>query len=201
VAGHKKRNSIPQRRRFSTFPQSDSRLTLHSVTRPRRNRSPQFSRDAISAKSSDCCKAEAGGNGLLQPTPMKNLLKENTRARSMVRTLADCVRLVLGPCRPRGFQRKMPQHSRGLLLSMLPTNAVGAEIGVHEGDFSRRILDILKPFMRPNARERVIVTNAASAILCVPGIYPPQLLRRSQFLLFHRSTKGRELKPSRAEVV
>ena len=63
----------------------------------------------------------------------------------MVRTLADCVRLVLGPCRPRGFQRKMPQHSRGLLLSMLPTNAVGAEIGVHEGDFSRRILDVLKP--------------------------------------------------------
>ena len=39
----------------------------------------------------------------------------------------------------------MPQHSRGLLLSMLPTNAVGAEIGVHEGDFSRRILDFLKP--------------------------------------------------------
>jgi hypothetical protein len=76
---------------------------------------------------------------------MKNLLKENTRARSMVRTLADCVRLVLGPCRPRGFQRKMPQHSRELLLSMLPTTAVGAEIGVHEGDFSRRILDVLKP--------------------------------------------------------
>jgi hypothetical protein len=173
VAGHKKRNSIPQRRRFSTFPQGDPRLTLHSFTRPRRNRSPQFSRDAIRAKSSDCCKAEAGGNGPLQPTPMKNLLKENTRARSMLRTLADCVRLVLAPCRPRGFQRKMPQHSRGLPLSMLPTNAVGAEIGVHEGDFSRRIVDLLKPFMRPTARERVIVRNAGSAIHCPPGSYAP----------------------------
>ena len=61
----------------------------------------------------------------------------------MVRTLADCVRLVLRRAAQR-LSTKMPQHSRGLLLSMLPTNAVGAEIRVHEGDFSRRILDVLR---------------------------------------------------------
>ena len=61
----------------------------------------------------------------------------------MVRTLADRVRLVWP--RRAELSTKMPQHSRGLLLSMLPTNAVGAEIGVHEGDFSRRLLDVLKP--------------------------------------------------------
>jgi hypothetical protein len=85
---------------------------------------------------------------------------------------------------------------------MLPTNAVGAEIGVHEGDFSRRILDVLKPFMRPSARERVIVRNAASAIHCPPGSYAPgKLLRRSECLLFHRFTKGRELESSLVAVL
>ena len=45
---------------------------------------------------------------------------------------------------PRDFRRKC-LNTGGLLLSMLTTNAVGAEIGVHEGDFSRRVLEILKP--------------------------------------------------------
>ena len=75
---------------------------------------------------------------------MKNLLKANARAGSKVRTAAEWVCVILRRA-TRGFQRKMPQHSRGLLLSMRPTNAVGAEIGVHEADFSRRILDVLKP--------------------------------------------------------
>jgi hypothetical protein len=34
---------------------------------------------------------------------------------------------------------------RTFLLKMLPTGSVGAEIGVHRGDFSERILSIVKP--------------------------------------------------------
>jgi hypothetical protein len=75
---------------------------------------------------------------------MNNLLKENMGPRSMIKSVIDYVRGVRR-CAADRLSTKMPQHSRELLLSMLPTNGVGAEIGVHEGDFSRRILDVLKP--------------------------------------------------------
>ncbi|MDJ0634304.1 MAG: hypothetical protein QNJ34_14035 [Xenococcaceae cyanobacterium MO_188.B29] len=34
---------------------------------------------------------------------------------------------------------------RQFLLERLPKNSVGAEIGVHLGDFSEKILEIVKP--------------------------------------------------------
>lgn len=37
------------------------------------------------------------------------------------------------------------QARRDFLLRSIPRGSVGAEIGVHEGDFSRRILDIVQP--------------------------------------------------------
>ena len=36
-------------------------------------------------------------------------------------------------------------NKRKFLLDMLPKNSVGAEIGVHMGDFSRQILDVVSP--------------------------------------------------------
>jgi hypothetical protein len=62
----------------------------------------------------------------------------------MSRALGDRVRAIIHRVTQMA-SAKMPEHPRHLLLSMLPTNAVGAEIGVHKGDFSRRILDVLKP--------------------------------------------------------
>lgn len=40
---------------------------------------------------------------------------------------------------------KPPSENRRFLLETLPENSVGAEIGVHLGDFSERILTIAKP--------------------------------------------------------
>jgi hypothetical protein len=40
---------------------------------------------------------------------------------------------------------KPPSENRRFLLETLPANSVGAEIGVHLGDFSERILAIAKP--------------------------------------------------------
>jgi hypothetical protein len=38
-----------------------------------------------------------------------------------------------------------PQHRRAFLLKYFPPGSVGAEIGVYKGDFSRRLLDDVKP--------------------------------------------------------
>lgn len=38
-----------------------------------------------------------------------------------------------------------PRDQREFLLKMLPRHSVGAEIGVHKGDFSKRILQTVKP--------------------------------------------------------
>lgn len=42
-------------------------------------------------------------------------------------------------------QRPTDTERRRFLLEMLPTGSVGAEIGVHQGDFSRAILDVVAP--------------------------------------------------------
>jgi hypothetical protein len=39
---------------------------------------------------------------------------------------------------------KLPEY-RKTVLNQLPKNAVGAEIGVFRGDFSRHIVDYVKP--------------------------------------------------------
>jgi hypothetical protein len=74
----------------------------------------------------------------------EHLLKESGGAQSTVESMTSYVRRVLRRVASK-FSTNMPEHSRELLLRMLPADAVGAEIGVHEGDFSRRILDVLKP--------------------------------------------------------
>jgi hypothetical protein len=38
-----------------------------------------------------------------------------------------------------------PTDDRAFLLAMLPEDSVGAEIGVHLGDFSQRLLDVVSP--------------------------------------------------------
>jgi hypothetical protein len=60
-------------------------------------------------------------------------------AKRLLRALPTAAREV--------FLRGLPRGSmdRDFLLAQLPEGSVGAEIGVHEGDFSRRILQMTKP--------------------------------------------------------
>lgn len=44
-----------------------------------------------------------------------------------------------------GVKRTAKHDHRAFLLEMLDRNSVGAEIGVHQGDFSKQILDTIKP--------------------------------------------------------
>lgn len=43
------------------------------------------------------------------------------------------------------FPPRAASERRRFLLDMLPTASVGAEIGVHEGDFSRALLEVVAP--------------------------------------------------------
>jgi hypothetical protein len=45
----------------------------------------------------------------------------------------------------RRWLRRTPAPTRKFLLKMLPKNSIGAEIGVHRGDFADRILRIVDP--------------------------------------------------------
>jgi hypothetical protein len=64
------------------------------------------------------------------PPALKNLLKKAPGSDKLARLL--------------DFVPWQPGH-REHVLEMFPKNSVGAEIGVHRGDFSARVLEIVKP--------------------------------------------------------
>jgi hypothetical protein len=43
------------------------------------------------------------------------------------------------------FLRGQPRNSREYVLSKMPKGSVGCEIGVHEGEYSRMMLDVIRP--------------------------------------------------------
>lgn len=51
---------------------------------------------------------------------------------------------VLTVARSLGLARP-PSQTRKFLLDMLPKNSIGAEIGVHLGDFSERLIEVVQP--------------------------------------------------------
>jgi hypothetical protein len=57
---------------------------------------------------------------------------------TLLKTIRRSVRRLRGTPPPR-------TDARRALLELLPPGSVGAEIGVHLGDFSRRLLDVVRP--------------------------------------------------------
>ena len=56
------------------------------------------------------------------------------------------IKYISGRLRLGNLRIYRSQHpSRDFLLHAMPKNSICAEIGVHEGEFSRRILDIVNP--------------------------------------------------------
>lgn len=62
----------------------------------------------------------------------------------MLKTYLKRVPGVLPLARAMGLAQR-PSQSRQFLLEMLPKNSIGAEIGVHLGEFSARILEVVAP--------------------------------------------------------
>lgn len=62
----------------------------------------------------------------------------------MLKTYVKKIPGVVPLARAVGLAQR-PSQTRQFLLEMLPKGSVGAEVGVHLGDFSQRILDVVRP--------------------------------------------------------